>query len=196
MTAYAIKPCLQALLRPGVRELARRGVTANAVTLAAATLSALGGVAIIAGDGADWSLLLLPPVLGLRMALNAADGMLAREHDGASALGAMLNEICDALSDVVLYLPLAFVLDPGWPVVAAVVAGLLAEVAGLAPALAGAVRRYDGPFGKPDRAILFGATAIFQATFGLAPIAVLILFVVAVLAGLTTAARRIANGVS
>jgi CDP-diacylglycerol--glycerol-3-phosphate 3-phosphatidyltransferase len=34
------------------------------------------------------------------MALNAIDGMLAREHDMQSPLGAMLNELGDVLSDV------------------------------------------------------------------------------------------------
>jgi CDP-diacylglycerol--glycerol-3-phosphate 3-phosphatidyltransferase len=196
MTAYAIKPSFQALLRPGVRALARRGITANAVTLGAAGLSVASGIAIIASSGADWSLLLLPFVLLVRMALNAADGMLAREYDSASALGAVLNEVCDVLSDAALYLPLAFVLHPGWPVVAAAVAGLIAEMAGLAPVLAGAARRYDGPFGKPDRAILFGAASILQATCGLAPLAVTLLFSAATAGGLLTVLRRITKGVS
>ena len=44
-------------------------------------------------------LLLLPAVLFLRMALNAIDGMLAREHNQKSALGAILNELGDVFSD-------------------------------------------------------------------------------------------------
>jgi CDP-diacylglycerol--glycerol-3-phosphate 3-phosphatidyltransferase len=41
------------------------------------------------------------------MALNAIDGMLAREHGQASRLGAVLNELGDVVADAGLYLPLA-----------------------------------------------------------------------------------------
>ena len=46
------------------------------------------------------------------MALNAIDGMLAREHGQKSALGGVLNELSDVISDAALYLPFAFV--PGF----------------------------------------------------------------------------------
>jgi CDP-diacylglycerol--glycerol-3-phosphate 3-phosphatidyltransferase len=52
---------------------------------------------------------LLPLVLFVRMALNAIDGMLAREHNQASKLGMFLNEICDIVSDMALILPFALV---------------------------------------------------------------------------------------
>src|SRR5262245_51217950 len=94
---YQIKPRFQALLRPLVRALAAGGVTANQVTLAAAVLSIAGGAVLAhwAEQRAVW--LLLPVVLFLRMALNAIDGMLAREHGQKSALGAYLNELCDVV---------------------------------------------------------------------------------------------------
>jgi len=41
--------------------------------------------------------LLLPVWLGIRMGLNAVDGMLARELGQQSRLGAYLNEICDVV---------------------------------------------------------------------------------------------------
>ena len=95
---YQIKPRFQALLRPLVRSLAAGGVTANQVTLAAAVLSIAAGaiLAVAAAQPAVW--FLLPVVLFLRMALNAIDGMLAREHNQKSALGAYLNELCDVIS--------------------------------------------------------------------------------------------------
>ena len=37
--------------------------------------------------------MLIPLVLFVRMALNAVDGMLAREHAMETSLGAMLNEL-------------------------------------------------------------------------------------------------------
>jgi CDP-diacylglycerol--glycerol-3-phosphate 3-phosphatidyltransferase len=111
----------------------------------------------------------VPVVLFLRMALNAIDGMLAREHDMKSRLGAVLNELGDVASDALLYLPFAVV--PGVPsrwVVLVVVAGILTEMAGVVAVQVGATRRYDGPFGKSDRAFLFGLVALLLA-LGVAP---------------------------
>jgi CDP-diacylglycerol---glycerol-3-phosphate 3-phosphatidyltransferase len=94
----------------------------------------------------------------LRMALNAVDGMLAREHNQKSRLGAVLNELCDVLSDAALYLPLALVagFDPALIVVIVLLA-TVSEMTGVLMQTLGASRRYDGPMGKSDRAFVFGA---------------------------------------
>ncbi len=99
MSIYELKPRFQSLLRPFVARLAGAGVTANQVTLAALALSLLGGAAIAMGPGVRAVLLLLPLLLLVRMALNAVDGMLAREHGQISALGGLLNELGDLVSD-------------------------------------------------------------------------------------------------
>lgn len=44
----------------------------------------------------------------IRMALNALDGMLARECNQQTRLGAILNETGDVISDIALYLPFYF----------------------------------------------------------------------------------------
>tara|TARA_Y100001968_G_C19285276_1_gene681351 strand:+ start:83 stop:490 length:408 start_codon:yes stop_codon:yes gene_type:complete len=91
------------------------------------------------------------------MALNAIDGMLAREHDMKSDLGAVLNEIGDVVSDTALYLPLAMV--PGFGpelMVATVTLAIISEMTGVVAVQIGASRRYDGPMGKSDRAFVFG----------------------------------------
>ncbi|HEV8631165.1 MAG TPA: CDP-alcohol phosphatidyltransferase family protein [Thermoanaerobaculia bacterium] len=159
-TIYQLKPAFQGLLRPLVARLVRAGVTPNQVTVAALLLSAAVG-ATVAISRARWALLLLPPALLLRMALNALDGMMAREHDLRTPLGALLNEVGDLLADALLYLP--FALLPGCNPVAVVVAVVLAgasELAGVAALEAGASRRYDGPLGKSDRAFVFGALGL------------------------------------
>ncbi|MBI1386342.1 MAG: CDP-alcohol phosphatidyltransferase family protein [Rhizobiales bacterium] len=167
-TLYDIKPRFQALLRPLVRRLAGAGVTANAVTLAAALLSLAHGAWILLQPANPWPLLLLPASLLARMALNAIDGMLAREHGQASASGAVLNELGDLISDAALYLPLALVAAFHGPLVVAIVAlGLTGETMGILAQALGGVRRYDGPLGKSDRALAFGALALV-AGFGLA----------------------------
>jgi CDP-diacylglycerol--glycerol-3-phosphate 3-phosphatidyltransferase len=96
----------------------------------------------------------------LRMALNAIDGMLAREHGMRSALGAMLNELGDVVADAGLYLPLALV--PGFNptlIVVIVLLGVIAEMTGVIAVQIGASRRYDGPLGKSDRAFAFSVLA-------------------------------------
>jgi len=158
---YDLKPAFQGLLRPLTGALVRAGVTANQVTAAAVVLSLAVGGAIYLWPERRWPLLLLPACLFLRMALNAVDGMIAREHDQKTALGAILNEIGDVVSDAALYLPLAAV--PGLPpvlVAAAVVLAAVTEMAGVVAVQIGASRRYDGPMGKSDRAFVFGALGL------------------------------------
>jgi len=158
---YQIKPRFQALLRPLVRGLAATGVTANQVTLAAAVLSIASGAAIANWVDAPKVWFLLPVVLFVRMALNAIDGMLAREHGQKSPLGAFLNELCDVISDAALYLPFALVLGiDSLVVVVAVLLAALSEMAGVVAIQVGAERRYDGPMGKSDRAFAFGFLAV------------------------------------
>jgi CDP-diacylglycerol--glycerol-3-phosphate 3-phosphatidyltransferase len=196
---YDLKPAFQRLLRPLTRALARAGVTANAVTVAAALLSILAGGAIAATRGARGALLLLPAALFARMALNAVDGMLAREHGQTSRLGALLNELGDVVSDAALYLPLALV--PGFDarlVTGIVLVAALGEMAGVLGPTIGASRRYDGPMGKSDRAFGFGLIALLLG-LGVGPGSWLLAVQVAILAlSLVTvwnrAARALAEG--
>ncbi len=160
-TLYALKPHFQALLRPLVRFLSRSGVTANQVTLLALGLSiAVGGFVALKAE-AKWPFLLLPGWCLIRMALNAIDGMLAREFGHKSVLGAYLNELSDVVADAALYLPFARLapfdlLSVGLVVFAAAVS----EMAGALGPMVGVSRRYDGPMGKSDRAFVFGAVGL------------------------------------
>lgn len=156
-TIYDLKPRFQALLRPLAESLARAGATANQVTIAAAALSLLAGFWITLRPAAALPFLMLPLVLFLRMALNAVDGMLAREHGMKTPLGAILNELGDVFSDIALYAPLGVV-----PGVSGVWLGgfllllVISEMGGVLAVQIGAGRRYDGPLGKSDRALAMG----------------------------------------
>jgi CDP-diacylglycerol--glycerol-3-phosphate 3-phosphatidyltransferase len=168
-SVYDLKPKFQNLLRPLCAAMARGGITANQVTTSAAVMSVVLGAAIAVTHGAAWALFLLPPVLFARMALNAIDGMLAREFNQKSRLGAVLNELGDVVSDTALYLPFALV--PGVsPILVSlvVIIGVMTEMAGIVAVQIGVSRRYDGPFGKSDRAVFFGALGLALA-LGLAP---------------------------
>jgi CDP-diacylglycerol--glycerol-3-phosphate 3-phosphatidyltransferase len=160
-SVYDLKPAFQGLLRPLTRALFKAGATANMVTVAAALLSVAVGAAIAFSRGSQASLLLLPAALFARMALNAIDGMLAREHGQKSRLGALLNELGDVVSDAALYLPLALVTGFHAPVVVGIVLlAAVSEMAGVLGPTIGASRRYDGPMGKSDRAFAFGLVAL------------------------------------
>ena len=162
VTLYELKPRFQALLRPLATWFAASGVTANAVTLAAAAGSVVLGLALSLAPERRALFLLMPVWLLIRMALNAIDGMLAREFDQKTRLGAYLNELCDVVSDAALTLPFAAI-APFRPaeVVLAVLLALIAEYAGVMGPLAGAERRYDGPLGKSDRAFVFAALGLW-----------------------------------
>ncbi len=164
MSIYLLKPRFQALLRPAVGWLFRAGVTANQVTITACVVSVLLGAGLYAVQPAPWAMALLPLWLLLRMALNAVDGMLAREFGQASRLGALLNEITDVISDAMLTLPFAAIapFDPLW-VGAVIVLAALSEMAGVLGQTIGASRRYDGPMGKSDRAVVLGVLSLWIA---------------------------------
>lgn len=165
MTIYDLKPKFQSLLRPYVIKLFEKGITANQVTLFALVLSVIiGGLLLLYPTPRLF--LLLPFVLFFRMALNAIDGMLAREHNQKSALGAILNEASDVISDVALYLPFALLFPEAfWWIMLSLFLMIMTEFLGVLAQTIQASRRYDGPMGKSDRAFIFGAIALFIALF-------------------------------
>lgn len=156
---YDIKPAFQNLLRPLCQALAKQGITANQVTIAALLLSLITGGLLVYAQTKVF--LIIPLVLFIRMALNAIDGMLAREHNMKTPLGAILNELCDVISDVALYLPFALLPQVSlWLVILLVIIAIFTEMTGIIAVQIGASRRYDGPMGKSDRAFVFGLLAL------------------------------------
>jgi CDP-diacylglycerol--glycerol-3-phosphate 3-phosphatidyltransferase len=169
MSVYHLKSRFQNLLRPLVQKLAAAGVTANQVTFAAAAVSVLLGAFLMLMPESQW-FALVPIWFFLRMALNAIDGMLAREHGQKSLLGAYLNEMTDVVSDAALYMPFALVapFSTGW-MAAVVFLAMLTEFAGVTGAANGRTRRYDGPMGKSDRAVVFGVLGAWISVAGVLP---------------------------
>lgn len=164
MSIYDLKPKFQNLLRPTVVKLAARGVTANQVTLLACAISVILGIFLTALSTVHWLFILIPIWLFVRMALNAIDGMLAREFNQKSRLGGYLNEVTDVVSDAALYLPFALIY-PFDPLLIGLIIWLaaLTEFCGVLGQVQGQTRRYDGPLGKSDRAFLFGVLGLVYA---------------------------------
>lgn len=194
---YQLKPRFQALLRPMVKRLYERGITANQVTVAAAAVSVALGLLLAGAPHITWLFALVPAWMLLRMALNAIDGMLAREFGQQSRLGAYLNELCDVVADSALYLP--FALLPGVSpalVVIVVLAALVSEYAGVMGPLVGAERRYDGPMGKSDRAFVFGVLGAGVATGLLSAAWLNGVLLVVLLLSLHTLYNRVSRGLA
>jgi phosphatidylglycerophosphate synthase len=160
MTLYQLKPAFQAFLKPVMIRLHNRRVTPNHITLTAMVLSFITGVALIIFPQPE-HFILLPVALLARMALNALDGMLAREYNQTSRSGAMLNEIGDVLSDIALYLPFIF-LPPSNALLVLIMlfCSVMTEFCGVLAQTLNGTRSHAGPLGKSDRALAFGAWGV------------------------------------
>ncbi|MDG9929094.1 MULTISPECIES: CDP-alcohol phosphatidyltransferase family protein [unclassified Pseudomonas] len=194
---YQLKPRFQNLLRPGVTRLHARGVTANQVTLTAAAVSVLLGALLAWLPQHTWLFALIPLWMLLRMALNAVDGMLAREFGQQSKLGAYLNELSDVVADSALYLPFALLagVSPTLAILVVVLA-LISEYAGVLGPMVGASRRYDGPMGKSDRAFYFGVLGAGVATGWLPSSWINGLLVIVLLLLVATLINRVRQGLT
>jgi phosphatidylglycerophosphate synthase len=194
---YDLKPRFQALLRPMITRFAAWGCTPNLVTSVALILSLLGGTVILIARDRPVILFLLPVWLFLRMALNAIDGMMARELNMKSTFGAVLNEAGDIISDLALYLPLAVVHPPSlWWVILFSFGAVFTEFCGVLAQALGATRHYEGPMGKSDRAFFVGAlgliTPLAPQVFRFWPV----LFAVATALTLLTCMKRLTRALS
>lgn len=208
MSIYALKPRFQALLRPLVRLLSKRGVTANQVTLLACAVSVGVGLFLCilllrpaAGETRLWRgnvfFVLLPIWFFIRMALNAIDGMLAREFGQQSAFGGYLNELTDVVADAALYLPFVFVAPfLGLQIGLVIFLSTLSEFCGVLGQVHGNGRRYDGPVGKSDRAFIFGVLGLWLGVFGYLPAVMGGLMWLLVLALGWTCWRRVRRGLA
>lgn len=197
MSIYSLKPAFQNLLRPLVQRLYDKGVTANQVTLLACALSILLGSLLCAFPQTSWLFLLLPFWLFVRMALNAIDGMLAREFKQQSALGGYLNELTDLISDSLLYLPFALLLPfTPWQMGLFIWLALLTEVCGILGQGHGNSRRYDGPFGKSDRAFFIGLLGLWYGIAGSIPAFFYWVMWAACLALIITCYQRVKKGLA
>lgn len=156
MTLYSLKPQFQLLLHPLVLMAHRCGATPNSITIATLLLSLAYALWMVVSSS-PLPFLVLPAFLFLRMALNALDGMLAREFQLQSPLGAILNEASDVTADTALYLPFALLPGAGvFHVLAVVFLSMMSEFVGVLGHATGTGRRQEGPLGKSDRAALFG----------------------------------------
>lgn len=168
ISVYKLKPKFQQLLTPVLLFLNKNKITANQITISSILLSVVIGILFWYADTSKWLFLSLPIGLILRMALNALDGMMARKFNQTSKLGEVLNEVGDIVSDVIIFFPLLkFQPESLYLIVIFIVLSVINEFAGLMGKIVGKERRYDGPMGKSDRALilgLYGLLLFFRVT--------------------------------
>jgi len=159
MTIYDLKPAFQNLLRPVVRKIHSMGVTPNQITLFTCLLSVSFGVWLSFSPVSHFAF--FPVFLFVRMALNAIDGLLAKEHNMKTPVGAIYNEVTDVVSDGFLYYAfIRFTFISSELLFFAIFFSAVTEITGLAVLLNGKARQYAGPMGKSDRAFIFSILAI------------------------------------
>lgn len=197
ISIYQLKPRFQNLLRPVVQRLFDRGVTANQVTLSACVVSLAVGALVAVFADHPWVFTLIPLWMIVRMALNAVDGMLAREFGQQSKLGAYLNELTDVIADSALFLPFALVPEVNLGLILLVTLGaVISEYAGVLGTIVGASRRYDGPMGKSDRAFIFGLLGAGVALGWLSGLWINIILTVIAALLVYTAVNRVRRGLA
>jgi CDP-diacylglycerol---glycerol-3-phosphate 3-phosphatidyltransferase len=166
MGIYRVKPRFQQALHGVEIYLVRRRVHPDYLTLAALLLAVFGGLALVAAGRQPWLLLLVPPIVLARTALNALDGLVARGTGLARPWGELLNEVGDRLADLALFggVALAPGGDSAWGA-AVLVAMLVSSYVGTAAKAAGGRRQYGGIMGKADRMLALGAAALLAFVF-------------------------------
>ncbi len=161
ISIYKLKPWFQNLLRPICFRIVERGITANNVTIASAILSVITGLLLIFLNYYRALFFILPFFMLLRMALNAIDGIIAKDFNMKTNEGAIYNELCDVVSDTFLYLPFAFLPEYNSTIVfIVIILSVITEMSGVLAFSIGAERSYVGPMGKSDRAFVFSILAI------------------------------------
>lgn len=167
MSIYRLKPRFVRRLRRVEDALVARGVSADALTAAAVAVSVATGSAIAAGGLLDLPLvwLAVPPLVLVRLALNALDGSVARRSGTARPFGAALNEAGDRLSDAATIGACAAVAPPALAA-GALACAFLASLAGVTALAVAGARDSGGPMGKADRGAVLACAALAAATTG------------------------------
>ncbi len=125
------------------------------LTWTAFGFSVLSGVLFLFSEEKPLLFFFIILLLFLRIALNALDGMVAKETGKARPQGELLNELLDRASDVAILLGLGF--SPLVHIQIAILTiplVLISSYTGILGKALGTRRQYGGIMGKADRVIL------------------------------------------
>jgi phosphatidylglycerophosphate synthase len=153
------------LFQAMAEELARRAVTANAISVAGMIAGILAGVAFAltpcAGKLEPLAWFAAALLIQLRLLANMLDGMVALASGTASRLGELFNEVPDRISDSATLIGLGYAAggDPllGYAAAGAAIATAYVRALGVA---AGAPAEFCGPMAKQQRMFLASLVAL------------------------------------
>src|SRR5512143_2872855 len=162
MGIYSTKAGFQTRFAPLVGWLARHQVGANALTLAAIVLAALGGGLLAISPQMPGGLWLVPVCLLGRLLLNVLDGQVARATATAHPAGELFNEFADRVSDLLIFGGLAWASAStlGWATISLILLSSYVDMLG--KSLTGR-RTYAGLMAKGDRMIWLSLCALAVA---------------------------------
>jgi len=163
---YSIKPYFQKTLVPARNLCLKLHVSPTIINIKGVIASVIIALAIVFYP--QWPILIffIPIFAFVRTALNALDGMVARELAASSAFGEVLNEFLDRLSDVIIFGAFIFVPGVMAPLALVTVAlVVLISYVGILSKAVGGPRMYAGVMGKADRMFWLGLYAIFVYFF-------------------------------
>ena len=148
--------------------MARRGFSANGISVAGMIFGLLGGASLFyAARLPDWSRILWvagAACIQARLLANLFDGMVAIARGTASKVGELFNEVPDRVSDSAILIGLGYA--PGGHVILGYGAALAAMMTAYVRAVgkgAGTPNEFCGPMAKQQRMFLVTMTCLFCA---------------------------------
>ena len=162
MGIYAIKPKFQQCLKPVEKLFVKFKIHPTIINILALLLSIIGGIVLYLSDKYLLLLIYIPFLSFVRTALNALDGMVARDLNVKNQpFGEVLNEFMDRISDAIIFFGLALTSYTDAILGSAVtIIILLNSYLSIVSKSAGGSRQYGGIIGKADRMIYLGIMAV------------------------------------
>jgi len=180
--------------------IARTGLTANAISVLGAVFAVLASAAFVLSDGSGWRAWLVLAAAGiqLRLLCNMLDGMVAVEHQRATAVGALYNDVPDRVADTVILVAAGYAVEVGpWGPTLGWACAVMAMFTAFVRVLGGALgtpQFFFGPQSKSQRmAVLTGAALLAAAmpAAGWAGRLVALALVIVLLGSTVTVVRRV-----
>ncbi len=163
MNIYSIKPYFQKLLSPLFKLLILLRVHPNYINFFALFISIIAGISFLYTDQYNFLFIIIPFLLLLRIAFNALDGMVARKLNLSSKVGELYNELSDRLSDMVIFICLAFANYVNLTLMLILTCIiLLNSYLGILGKASGGSRQFIGIMGKADRMLYLGIITIIS----------------------------------
>ena len=162
MRIYSIKPKFQKFLSPIKNLFIKYNVHPTIINILALLFSILGGFLIYYSSFNIWLLIYIPFIAFIRTALNALDGLVARELKVKNQeYGEVLNEFIDRLSDVAFFFGIILATYTNILLGSiTLVVVLLSSYLGIVSKAAGGKRQYIGLMGKADRMFYLSVAAV------------------------------------